>query len=204
MEQLKRLRNEKRLSQAKLAARAGLDPSTVNQIERGVREASPPTLRKLADALDVSIADLLESETGKGQGRSSRERPERPFNFREARKELEEYCERWEQTVSEGELNEEIVQEFFLTGLNWLPMADIALRAELDGLRRTTALEGRRELLARSEIAQAYERYSTLFEKVMEAAQGIETTTLDDPETNVIPLEEYRERLANMPDRMFG
>ncbi len=67
MEQLKRLRSEKGLSQARLAARAGLDPSTVNQIERGAREASPPTLRKLADALDVSIADLLESETGKVQ-----------------------------------------------------------------------------------------------------------------------------------------
>ena len=60
MERLKRLRAEKRLSQARLAARAELDPSTVNQIERGAREASPATLRKLADALGVSLADLLE------------------------------------------------------------------------------------------------------------------------------------------------
>jgi len=59
MEQLKRLRAEKGLSQARLAARAGLDPSTVNQIERGAREASPATLRKLAEALDVGIAELL-------------------------------------------------------------------------------------------------------------------------------------------------
>ena len=60
MEQLKQLRIEKGLSQARLAARAELDPSTVNQIERGAREASPATLRKLADALDVSLVDLLE------------------------------------------------------------------------------------------------------------------------------------------------
>ena len=63
MDQLKRLRVEKGLSQARLAARAGLDPSTVNQIERGAREASPVTLRKLADALDISIAGLLEEES---------------------------------------------------------------------------------------------------------------------------------------------
>jgi transcriptional regulator with XRE-family HTH domain len=65
MDQLKRLRTEKGLSQAKLAALADVDPSTVNQIERGAREASPATLRKLAEALDVSIAELIEDTTPK-------------------------------------------------------------------------------------------------------------------------------------------
>jgi transcriptional regulator with XRE-family HTH domain len=67
METLRRLRTERGLSQAKLAARADLDPSTVNQIERGARDASPATLRKLADALNVSIADLLEDPSPKSQ-----------------------------------------------------------------------------------------------------------------------------------------
>jgi len=62
METLRRLRTERGLSQARLAARAELDPSTVNQIERGAREASPATLRKLADALDVGLYELLEGE----------------------------------------------------------------------------------------------------------------------------------------------
>jgi transcriptional regulator with XRE-family HTH domain len=70
MEQLKRLRSEKGLSQAKLAALADVDPSTVNQIERGVREASPATLRKLAEALDVSIAELLDDAAPKAPRRS--------------------------------------------------------------------------------------------------------------------------------------
>jgi transcriptional regulator with XRE-family HTH domain len=65
MERLKLLRQEKGLSQARLAARAELDPSTVNQIERGAREASTATLRKLADALEVSLYDLLEEEAPK-------------------------------------------------------------------------------------------------------------------------------------------
>jgi transcriptional regulator with XRE-family HTH domain len=60
MEQLKRLREERGLSQVKLAARADLNPATVNQIERGARNASPGTLRKLAEALGVSLVDLIE------------------------------------------------------------------------------------------------------------------------------------------------
>jgi transcriptional regulator with XRE-family HTH domain len=62
MEKLKQLREERGLSQVKLAARADLNPATVNQIERGMRDASPGTLRKLADALEVSLYDLLEEE----------------------------------------------------------------------------------------------------------------------------------------------
>jgi len=73
METLRRLRTEKGLSQARLAARAEVDPSTVNQIERGAREASPATLRKLAAALDVGIADLLEDASPKAHRRSSLE-----------------------------------------------------------------------------------------------------------------------------------
>ncbi len=65
MDRLKRLRTEKGLSQARLAARAELDPSTVNQIERGARGASLETLRKLADALEVSLYELMEEEAPK-------------------------------------------------------------------------------------------------------------------------------------------
>jgi transcriptional regulator with XRE-family HTH domain len=65
MEQLKRLREERGLSQVKLAARADLNPATVNQIERGAREASPATLRKLAAALGIRLYDLLEEDSPK-------------------------------------------------------------------------------------------------------------------------------------------
>jgi transcriptional regulator with XRE-family HTH domain len=67
MEQLKRLREERGLSQVKLAARADLNPATVNQIERGARNASPGTLRKLAEALGVSLVDLIEGNYPKVQ-----------------------------------------------------------------------------------------------------------------------------------------
>lgn len=62
MKNLKWLREQRELSQVKLAARADLNPATVNQIERGMRDASPGTLRKLADALGVSLYELMEEE----------------------------------------------------------------------------------------------------------------------------------------------
>lgn len=68
MEKLKRLREKRGLSQVKLAARADLNPATVNQIERGARDASPGTLRKLADALEVSLYELMEEEAPKAPG----------------------------------------------------------------------------------------------------------------------------------------
>ena len=74
MEQLKRWREARGLSQTKLAARADVNPATVNQIEGGKRTASPATLHKLADALDVSLYELLEGEPSpKAPRRSSPE-----------------------------------------------------------------------------------------------------------------------------------
>jgi transcriptional regulator with XRE-family HTH domain len=78
MEQLKRWREARGLSQTKLAARADVNPATVNQIEGGKRTASPATLHKLADALDVSLYDLLEGEPHpKGSALPS---PQQSFN----------------------------------------------------------------------------------------------------------------------------
>jgi transcriptional regulator with XRE-family HTH domain len=59
MEELKRLRRARGLSQAKLAAIADLDPSTVSQIETGARRANTRTLERLATALGAEVADLF-------------------------------------------------------------------------------------------------------------------------------------------------
>jgi transcriptional regulator with XRE-family HTH domain len=59
MDELKRLRKARGLSQAKLAALAGLDPSTVSQIETGARRANTRTLERLAEALSAEVVDLF-------------------------------------------------------------------------------------------------------------------------------------------------
>ncbi len=52
-------RGYKGMTQADLAEAAGLDQADVSRIERGKREPSGRTLRALADALDVTVGDLI-------------------------------------------------------------------------------------------------------------------------------------------------
>ncbi len=57
---LKRQRTLKALTRAQLADRAGVTTATVARIERDEIEPRMPTLRKLADALEVEPAELVE------------------------------------------------------------------------------------------------------------------------------------------------
>lgn len=46
--------------QEDLAHEAGISTSTLSRVERGLHQPSLPTLRKLAAALGVSLADLVD------------------------------------------------------------------------------------------------------------------------------------------------
>jgi transcriptional regulator with XRE-family HTH domain len=61
-EKLRRLRQERALSQRALARASGVGLDTVNKVETGVREALPTTLRKLANALGVEPGELMKGE----------------------------------------------------------------------------------------------------------------------------------------------
>jgi transcriptional regulator with XRE-family HTH domain len=54
---IKLLRGER--PQEDLAHEAGISTSTLSRIERGLHQPSLPTLRKIAVALGVSLADLI-------------------------------------------------------------------------------------------------------------------------------------------------
>src|SRR5215207_2728822 len=110
MEQLKRLREARGLSQTKLAARADVNPATVNQIEGGKRTASPATLHKLAAALDVSLYELLEGEPHPKASTSSQpsfigllEEERRLSRFSEA---IIAVAARWGEAVSNPDMND--------------------------------------------------------------------------------------------------
>jgi transcriptional regulator with XRE-family HTH domain len=62
MDGLKKTRLDRGYSQRALAERSGVSPATIYELENGRRRANPSTLRKLADALDVSVGDLLHEE----------------------------------------------------------------------------------------------------------------------------------------------
>lgn len=51
-------RRDQALTQQELAERSGVSLNTINRLERGY-PARPPTVRKLAEALGVTPADLM-------------------------------------------------------------------------------------------------------------------------------------------------
>ncbi len=59
MESVRRMRREKGLSQQELAKLAGVGQDSISAIETGKHEPHPRTLRKLAKALDVEVADFF-------------------------------------------------------------------------------------------------------------------------------------------------
>ena len=56
---LRRVRREHDLSQEALAARAGLARNHVSELERARRDPSLATIVQLADALDMTMAELM-------------------------------------------------------------------------------------------------------------------------------------------------
>ena len=61
-EEVRRRREELGLTGAQLAARAGMAPSTVSQIETGKRSPSSASVMKLAQALGIEAGDLFPLE----------------------------------------------------------------------------------------------------------------------------------------------
>ncbi len=59
MQELKRIRKERGLSQARLAELAGVDKVTIVHIETGKVSPNVSTLAKLADALDCELGDFF-------------------------------------------------------------------------------------------------------------------------------------------------
>jgi transcriptional regulator with XRE-family HTH domain len=57
--EVKQLRLARKWNQTELAYHAGLAPSVISEIENGKRDPSARTLRKLAEAFEVDVADLF-------------------------------------------------------------------------------------------------------------------------------------------------
>ena len=57
--EVRRLREEKGWSQAKLGVESGLGPSGISQIETGRRNPSAASLQRIAEALGVEVRDLF-------------------------------------------------------------------------------------------------------------------------------------------------
>ena len=67
MEALRHIRTMRGMNQVDLAKASGVAQNTISEIELGKREARPGTLKKLAHALGVEIADFFEDTHPSGQ-----------------------------------------------------------------------------------------------------------------------------------------
>ena len=56
---IRRIRKEKGLTQQKLAELSDQEPSNISHIERGATKLSLPTIVNIANALEVTVDDLL-------------------------------------------------------------------------------------------------------------------------------------------------
>ena len=56
----KNLRKDNNLTQAELAKKLGVAPSTVGMYERGQREPDFETLEKIANALEMEFSELID------------------------------------------------------------------------------------------------------------------------------------------------
>ena len=73
MDRIRHARRRLGLSQEELAEASGVSAATIVQVELGNRRPQGRTLRKLAAALGVEVADLLEEEAYPKAGRSSQD-----------------------------------------------------------------------------------------------------------------------------------
>jgi transcriptional regulator with XRE-family HTH domain len=117
MEQLARLRELKGFSQRALAKQSGVSPATIYELENGRRKPNPSTLRKLASALDVEVADLLGADYPKEERRSSLEPS---FNDVLAEERRLHYLKPWAGYVNILANNvERKIDQGHVTDLNW-------------------------------------------------------------------------------------
>jgi transcriptional regulator with XRE-family HTH domain len=92
-------RAEAGMTAGELAAKSGVARNTISRIERGVVEPQAATLHKLAEALGLSVADLV--------GGSWRDAFENSQRFRASAKErIEERLSLWETARDEGTSDE--------------------------------------------------------------------------------------------------
>lgn len=60
--QLTKLRESKGWTKAKLASNSGISNTYISELEAGKKQPTIKTIKKLANALEVSIVDLIEED----------------------------------------------------------------------------------------------------------------------------------------------
>jgi transcriptional regulator with XRE-family HTH domain len=166
VERIRQLRNEKGLSQAKLAVMADMDPATLNRLERGTGNPNLKTLERVADALGVEVADLFP----KAERRSSPEpslfnglEGERhDHDFLRARNSLDRFCGYWDERLAGGDITRREFEDLGAVINCWVPILFETLAAE----RNELLAAGKAGDVSSSVIWPAVERFLALGDRL--------------------------------------
>lgn len=88
--QIRVIRKAKQLTQELVAERVGIETKSLGRLERGSREPSVAMLKKLADALEVSVRDFFPEEPKNSST---------PVTLREVRCRLHEFIPQADETT---------------------------------------------------------------------------------------------------------
>jgi transcriptional regulator with XRE-family HTH domain len=176
LEALRHIRTMRGMNQVDLARASGVAQNTISEIELGKREARPGTLKKLADALGVGIADLLGNTPPKAQAPLPLEPvpQERGYTFLARQLEdwrhlFEQAAEQWNREAQSGNLfgsvdsasaysiatSIQVVQFFAVIDERLLPTVDEMLPEDLAHAERRKLLESRDKLGEATEAVHA-------------------------------------------------
>jgi len=115
---VKEIRRRKGWSQKDLAEESGVGQDTISGIESGRHEPRPSTLRKLADALDVEVADFFRepaiplAEAPKEAGLEDEETPGRLIDAEV----LANMAELWNALLSRGLYDRDTLGQMYMAG----------------------------------------------------------------------------------------
>ena len=191
METLREFRRQKGWSQKDLADESGVGQDTISGIESGRHEPRPSTLRKLAEALDVEVADFFKEpalplaeapKTGPTDSDWSLVSTEHVEFLDSLGEALEGLNQRTQQRLDRSGDNSEALVALFqdtfisITGAMSL-MGDIE---EQEKQLRTRSKEERR---ARARVERAATKLQAIFDDMiagLEAADGAEVTHMEE------------------------
>jgi transcriptional regulator with XRE-family HTH domain len=150
MERIRQLRKERGLSQAKLAVMADMDPATLNRLERGTGNPNLKTLERVAEALEVEVADFFP----KTQRRSSLE----PSLFNGLEDERRDYGSHVRQRINLLKGQAEVWQRFIDKGLYDLKRLDLETLKVVDRVSLEIVLNHGREAAAMKRVSMDEQR----------------------------------------------
>lgn len=170
--EIRRAREARGWSQAKLAAGADMGVSGISQIETGTRNPSVVTLSKIADALGVEVVELFPKAPDRSSPQPSlndaledlRSTTLRFQGYHAIKKALDEYREQWEKRLAEGDFDKAALDEGGRALKAFWPAVTAAADAEIgEGARWGVQPE---EAAAQSVLLPAIQRFQVLCDRV--------------------------------------